>query len=96
MEMVSSLQRVHIVVSGDVQGVGYRFNVIEVARDLGLTGWVKNNPDGRVEIVAEGSKEKLGNLISWAKKGPALARIDDVALKWQEATNEFAEFEVRY
>lgn len=90
------MERVNIRVYGDVQGVGFRFTAIEVARDLGLTGWAKNNTDGSVEIVAEGPKERLENLISWAKKGPPLAGVEKVDVEWEEATGEFDDFTVRY
>ena len=88
--------RVQISVSGDVQAVGFRFNTIEVAWGLGLTGWVRNNPDGNVEIVTEGQKEPLENLITWAKKGPPLAKVDEIKIEWREATGEFTRFEVKY
>ena len=90
------MERVHLIISGDVQGVGYRFTAIEVARDLRLVGWIRNNQDGSVEIVAEGPKETLENLITWAKKGPALARVEDVKMGWEKATGEFDSFDVRY
>ncbi|OGY22582.1 MAG: acylphosphatase [Candidatus Woykebacteria bacterium GWB1_45_5] len=90
------MERVHLVIIGEVQAVGFRFTAIEVARDLGLTGWVKNNPDGSVEIVAEGPKEKLENLLTWAKTGPPLARIEDVKIEWQQATGEFGDFTAKY
>ena len=90
------IRRVRLIVTGDVQAVGYRFTAIEVARDLDLVGWVKNNPDGTVEIVAEGPREKLENLIIWSKKGPALARVDNVKIEWQQASVEFNTFEVKY
>ncbi|OGY26534.1 MAG: hypothetical protein A2Z24_00220 [Candidatus Woykebacteria bacterium RBG_16_44_10] len=92
----TSTQKVQITVFGDVQAVGFRFTAIEVARGLGLTGWVRNNRDGSVQIVAEGQKEPLENLITWAKKGPPLARVDEIKTEWQEATGEFYEFQVSY
>jgi len=90
------MERIHLIISGDVQGVGFRFTAIEVARDLGLTGWVRNNPDGTVEMIAEGEKEKLENLLTWAKKGPMLARAAEVKVEWGKATGEFSGFEARY
>ena len=96
MSSSTSIHRVRITVFGDVQAVGFRFSCIEVARDLGLTGWVRNNPDGSVEVVAEGEREKLENLSSWASKGPPLSKIGRVEKKWQEATGEFSAFEVKY
>lgn len=79
-----------------MQGVGFRFRAIEIARDLGLTGWVKNNPDGSVEINAEGEKTTLENLITWSKKGPSAAVVSEVEVTWQEGTGEFADFTVKY
>ena len=90
------MERVHLIISGDVQAVGFRFTAIEVARDLGLVGWVRNNPDGTVEIVAEGPKEKLENLITWAKSGPFLAKVENVKVDWEQATGEFSGFGARY
>ena len=90
------MERVRLVISGDVHGVGFRFTAIEIGRDLGLTGWVCNKPDGSVEIIAEGEKDKLDNLVIWAKKGPALARVDNMKVEWQKATGEFKYFEVNY
>ena len=79
-----------------MQGVGFRFRAIEVARDLGLAGWVRNNPDGRVEIVAEGEKDILQNLITWSKKGPPAAVVEKALVTWQKATGEFEAFTVKY
>lgn len=90
------MERVNIRVFGDVHYVGFRFSTIEVARDLGLTGWVKNEPDGSVRIVAEREKEKLENLVTWAKKGPTLARVEKIDVRWGKATGEFSSFDVSY
>lgn len=89
-------ERVHLIVSGFVQGVFFRSNTKEVAGKLGLTGWVRNLEDGRVEILAEGEKDKLDKLIEWAKKGPELARVENVEIKWEEYKGEFEDFEIRY
>ncbi len=88
--------RVHLYVAGIVQGVFFRAHTRDVANSLGLTGWVRNMRDGRVEIVAEGPKEKLENLISWCRKGPSGARVEDVETLWHDATEEFEDFEVTY
>jgi acylphosphatase len=90
------MKRVRLIIFGDVQAVGFRFSAIEVARDLGLTGWVRNNPNGTVEIVAEASRDWLENFITWAKKGPPLAKVTDVEIDWEQATGEFSEFTVGY
>ncbi len=87
-------ERVHLLVNGRVQGVGYRYATKMMATQLGLTGWVKNLADGRVEAVAEGPREKLESLASWAKQGPSSARVEDVAATWSEATGEFSSFGV--
>lgn len=88
-------RRVHILVSGKVQGVFYRATTKEVADRLGLTGWVRNLPDGRVEIVAEGEEDALKNLISWCWEGPPLARVDSVDVKWEPYSGEYDSFSIR-
>jgi len=88
--------RTHIFVSGRVQGVFFRSHTAEKARELELTGWVRNLEDGRVEAVFEGEKEKIEKIIEWAKKGPTFARVDDVEIEWQDYKGEFKDFEIRY
>jgi len=88
--------RVHIFVSGRVQGVFFRSRTLDQAKKLGLFGWVKNTPDGRVEIVAEGDKEKLEELVDWCRKGPLFAKVEEVEVEWQESTGEFSSFEILY
>lgn len=90
------MKRAHIWVSGRVQGVYYRATTCEVAKRLRLTGWVRNLPDGRVEIVAEGPEDALKALIDWCWEGPPLARVEDVEVKWEEPTGEYDDFRVRY
>ncbi len=89
-------QRVQIIVFGEVHYVGFRFSTIEVARDLALVGWVKNEPEGTVQIVAEGPKNKLENLATWAQQGPSLAKVEKIKVDWGLATGEFSDFEVEY
>ncbi|RLD98262.1 MAG: acylphosphatase, partial [Aquificota bacterium] len=84
------MERVHIWVSGKVQGVWYRATTVEEAKKLGLTGCVRNLPDGRVEIVAEGPRESLERLIAWCHEGPPLAVVDEVKVVWEPYTGEFA------
>ncbi len=90
------MKRAHILVEGKVQGVWYRASTCEVARRLRLTGWVRNLPDGRVEIVAEGPEDALRALIDWCWEGPPLARVEDVQVEWGEPTGEFEGFDIRY
>lgn len=88
--------RVHILISGLVQGVFFRSETRAKAEELGLFGWVRNLEDGRVEILAEGKKEKLEKLIEWAKKGPGSARVNGLDVEWQEYKGEFKDFGIRY
>jgi acylphosphatase len=88
--------RIHIFVSGQVQGVFFRAETRIKAKELGLFGWVRNLENGQVEILAEGEKEKLEKLVEWAKEGPALARVNGLKVEWQEYKGEFSQFEIRY
>jgi len=75
--------QVHLVVRGRVQGVYFRASTQHEAHRLGVVGWVKNLPDGRVEIVAEGSREALEELVQWAHKGPRAAHVEHVDVEWR-------------
>lgn len=88
------LKQVNILVSGRVQGVFFRSQTKNQADRLGLTGWVKNLPDGKVEIVAQGKRENLEKLIAWSRKGPILAKVEKLEIKWKEPDNFFSSFEV--
>ncbi len=88
--------RAHILVSGIVQGVFFRANTAEKARELSLLGWVKNLPDGRVEAVFEGEKEKIEEIIDWLKSHPGMSKVEKVEVDWQEAKGDFENFEIRY
>lgn len=88
--------RVHLFISGRVQGVFYRSNAMQEAMRLGLTGWVRNLPDRRVEAVAEGDEERVEDFIRWCRRGPPLAIVRDVEVRREPATNWFETFEIRY
>ena len=88
--------RAHIFISGRVQGIFFRQNTQKKAQKLGVTGWVKNLSDGRVEIVCEGEKEKVEEIVKWAKRGPILAKVNGLDVEWQEYRGEFNNFEIRY
>lgn len=88
------LKRIQMVVRGRVQGVYYRASAQREARQLGLSGWVKNRPDGSVEIVAEGEEDQVKDLLSWAQQGPTTARVDKVETKWRSYTGEFSDFRI--
>ncbi|MCS7240325.1 MAG: acylphosphatase [Candidatus Bipolaricaulota bacterium] len=89
------MKRVHIFVSGRVQGVFFRAHTRDLAQRLGLGGFVRNLPDGRVEVVAEGPEEKLQELIAFCHHGPPLAQVTGVEVHWEEFTGEFHTFSVR-
>lgn len=83
-------------VTGRVQGVGFRHFVRTTARDLGVTGWVRNEPDGSVCVEAEGPREDLDALFDALHEGPISARIEEVEADWDEAQGDFDGFTVRY
>jgi len=76
--------------------VFFRAHTRDLARSLGLTGFVRNLPDGRVEIVAEGEEDALRRLISFAHQGPPLAQVTSVEEGWEEPTGQFSDFSIRY
>lgn len=87
--------RMHIIVEGRVQGVGYRASTRRLAYQLGLKGWVRNLRDGKVEILVEGSEEMIEILIQWCYRGPTSANVRKVNLEKTEATGEFHDFTVK-
>ena len=86
---------VHVFVEGRVQGVFYRHSTVEAARALGLCGWVRNLPDGRVELEASGNKAKLEELVRWCRTGPPHASVTNVDAKWHDADSHDGGFHVR-
>jgi acylphosphatase len=90
------MNRIHVFISGRVQGVAFRWVTDDVARQLGVVGWVRNIRDGRVEVLAEGEEETLKEFIEFLKRGPRHARVTDIDIEWLEATSEFKRFDVRY
>jgi acylphosphatase len=93
--MPGQTERIHIQIQGRVQGVFFRASSREKAHALGLTGWVRNQPDRQVEIVAEGPRELLEALLAWCRTGPPLARVKSVKTGWSDSTGEYSSFEVR-
>lgn len=89
------MRKVHIWVSGRVQGVCYRASACEQARALRLTGWVKNLADGRVEIVAEGEEATVAAFLVWCRRGPTHARVDGLEIVDEAASGGFAGFSIR-
>lgn len=83
-----------VVVSGRVQGVGFRWHTRERARELGLAGWVRNLPDGRVEVWVEGPEERVRAMLDWLERGPSWAEVSATAVSSPEPAG-LAGFEVR-
>jgi len=87
-------ERVHLFVSGRVQGVFFRVDTQREAQSLGLVGWVRNLPDGRVEIVAQGDAEAVRALVEWSHLGPVRAEVASVDINWEE-TDPIDGFSIR-
>lgn len=83
----------HLVITGRVQGVGFRFYMQRKARELGLTGWVRNCRDGSVEAVIQGTPGAVETMIAWARRGPPSAVVADVRVT--DASGEYSAFEAR-
>jgi acylphosphatase len=90
------VERLHAVVRGDVQGVGFRYFVQRKAQQLGLRGWVRNNEDGSVELVAEGERDPLELLKRAVEEGPRMARVDRVDAQWSSATGTLQSFDLAW
>jgi acylphosphatase len=90
------MKRLHALVEGQVQGVFFRASTRDVAQRLGVSGYVRNLWDGRVEIMAEGDETALQQLLAWARQGPPHAHVSNVESGWQEATGEFNGFSVQH
>jgi acylphosphatase len=95
MAQSSELQRVHVVVRGRVQGVGFRAHVQYSARQIGVTGWVRNVGYDTVEAAAEGERSKLERFVQAVKTGPVGAQVDEAQVEWQVATGEWSDFQMR-
>ena len=90
------MERLHAIVHGDVQGVGFRYFAQRKAQQLGLRGWVRNNEDGTVELVAEGEKPALEELMQAVEQGPRMARVDRVDARWSTATGNLGAFDLAW
>ncbi|MDQ3791219.1 MAG: acylphosphatase [Actinomycetota bacterium] len=88
-------ERAHVYVSGDVQGVFFRDSARQRAGELGLAGWVRNLPDGRVEAVFEGTREKVTEMVRWCEEGPPHAGVEDVEAEFEAPGEDLDGFEVR-
>lgn len=87
--------RAHVLISGNVQGVNFRYYIIERAKGLGIKGWVRNLPSGEVEAVFEGEEGKIKEMLKWCKKGSSFAKVDDVKVEFKDYKGKFDDFEMR-
>lgn len=85
-------RRAHVRVYGRVQGVYFRSETTERARGRGLSGWVRNNPDGSVEAVFEGDDRLVEEMVGWCRKGPAAARVERLEVDWETPAGEAGGF----
>lgn len=90
------MKRLHLKITGYVQGVFFRDNAKKKAKELGLKGYVKNLSDGSVEVVAEGEEKKLKELINFCRNNPGGSRVKSIKVSYEEVKNEFRDFEIRY
>ena len=96
MRMADTFARLHAIVEGMVQGVNFRYYTQERALGLRLTGWVRNRADGSVEVLAEGPRASLDQLLEFLRRGPPAAAVTEVKEAWPAPTGEFARFEIRF
>jgi len=87
--------RAHLLISGSVQGVSFRYYIQDIAQSLRIKGWVKNCWDGKVEVVMEGEEDKVKELIDWCYHGPGSAIVEKVDIKWEKYRGEFSTFGIR-
>ena len=95
-EQTSAQSRLQAMVHGRVQGVSFRYYTQRRAQDLGLTGYVRNLWDGTVQVVAEGQRASVEQLLAFLRSGPRAAFVTHVDTEWPAPTGEFDRFEVRY
>lgn len=90
------MQDAHIMIRGFVQGVGYRKWARKIAQNKGLTGWVRNLPDGSVEVLLQGAKERIEKVLAEYKKGPFLSDVEDIDVLWEDQKEQFSDFSIRH
>ena len=93
---INNRRRLEARVTGRVQGVGFRAFITRQAQHLDVEGWVRNERDGSVRLVAEGPREQLERLLASTRQGPSMAHVDHVTQDWDDATDEFDGFSVRH
>ncbi len=93
---LSNTTRARVVISGRVQGVFFRATTRNRAQEKGVRGWVRNRPDGKVEAVFEGTRDRVQSMVSWCHGGPRMAQVESVEVEWEEPTGDFRDFSVRH
>lgn len=88
------MQQAHVFISGTVQGVGYRYFVRSNAKELGITGWVRNTEDGGVEAVLQGDKDTIEEMIARCRQGPMLAEVEHIGFEWEDQEETFDDFSI--
>jgi acylphosphatase len=88
--------RARAVVTGRVQGVFFRMETKRTADRCGVTGWVKNRSDGAVEALFEGEKKNVLKILEWCKIGPPYSKVEDIDIQWEDYTEGFEGFDIRY
>ncbi len=88
--------RAHVIIYGRVQGVCFRMETQRAAKNIGVSGWVKNRFDGTVEAVFEGDKKQVDQIIEWCRKGPSLSVVSNLEIAWESFAEEFKDFDVTY
>ena len=89
-------KQVSLKIFGQVQGTGYRYSAQKQAKKLGLTGYVKNLPDGSVELAAEGEEQDLKDLLAWCYTGVGSANVDHIDAAWAGSVEEFTDFMIKF
>jgi acylphosphatase len=90
------MRRGHLFIEGKVQNVGFRHFTKLNAEEVGVHGWVKNLPDGRVEVIFEGPEDHIDEIVARCEDGPGASRVDEVDFEWEEPTGEFNSFEIAH
>jgi acylphosphatase len=89
------MKQAHVIITGTVQGVGYRYFVRSNAENLGLKGWVRNTSNGKVEAVLQGTEEQVQEMLALARQGPILSEVKDIEVEWEGVEGEFSDFEIK-
>jgi len=93
---MNAIEQLHVIVKGRVQGVSFRYYTRQQAFRLGISGWVQNNPDGTVELLAQGTREQLEELLDFLHVGSPSARVTDIDVEWSPVTESLDRFSIRY